>query len=527
MQFIVAEPEWSALGGSALPWKLNSGTSVDKLKWHFFDTLKQIGDVVPVDPNQQNVLRELFQRKDTIFASFHETPCDSLPCRLLQHSKGALMLPGAYLNTWTFRPSTVNLVTSQKQADQIARGLGQAAPKCLVFSPSLDTDLFRLPKDEERKVSRKQFGVPEDVWHVVYAGRFIAYKGIVQAIRALGSMPRVRKIRFSLVGDHDLDFTTYSQNSAHGTFPLFLEREIQRSQQSIEITFLPACQAEALRSLYWSADLLVYPSFHEDENFGLVPREALLCGTPTIVSDLCGLGQLAEAGVAVLKTYPSLGGIRFSLQEFAVKAGALLMMPEAQRINMAQRQADFVRNECDTEQSTKLLKQAALQLLQQTPAEPAHTGWRSKERFDEWLQRAPLVFQQAVIAAGSPTPDGLYADGAGDIGLGWYAEADFLRAIQSLYTTVPNEPPIQLGQTYAGFWRIALFPAENALVEFGFPGPRMVRFSPQEWALLIASTHFDPFQEPVFVPTEPKAYDIVQRLVHLGYLVPEKIDIQI
>ena len=41
------------------------------------------------------------------------------------------------------------------------------------------------------------------------------------------------------------------------------------------------------------ADVVVYPS--EDEVFGLVPLEALLCGTPVIVADDSGCGEIVRA----------------------------------------------------------------------------------------------------------------------------------------------------------------------------------------------------------------------------------------
>ena len=41
------------------------------------------------------------------------------------------------------------------------------------------------------------------------------------------------------------------------------------------------------------ADVLVYPS--QDEIFGLVPLEALLSGTPVIVADDCGCGEVIRA----------------------------------------------------------------------------------------------------------------------------------------------------------------------------------------------------------------------------------------
>ena len=45
-------------------------------------------------------------------------------------------------------------------------------------------------------------------------------------------------------------------------------------------------------SAYMDADVLVYPSILEI--FGLVPFEAIMCGTPVIVTDDCGCGELIK-----------------------------------------------------------------------------------------------------------------------------------------------------------------------------------------------------------------------------------------
>jgi len=60
------------------------------------------------------------------------------------------------------------------------------------------------------------------------------------------------------------------------------------------------------------ADVLVYPS--TDEIFGLVPFEGLLCGTPAVVSDDCGCGQLvAQARAGELVRYGDHGGLARSI----------------------------------------------------------------------------------------------------------------------------------------------------------------------------------------------------------------------
>ncbi len=53
---------------------------------------------------------------------------------------------------------------------------------------------------------------------------------------------------------------------------------------------------------YRDADIVVYPSVYEI--FGLVPFEAMLCGTPVIVGDDCGCGDLVrDAGAGYLVRY--------------------------------------------------------------------------------------------------------------------------------------------------------------------------------------------------------------------------------
>lgn len=68
---------------------------------------------------------------------------------------------------------------------------------------------------------------------------------------------------------------------------------------------------------YQDADVLVYPSVYEI--FGLVPFEALLSGTPVIVTDDCGCGEIIkEAECGYLVHYGDVAGLgealRFALE---------------------------------------------------------------------------------------------------------------------------------------------------------------------------------------------------------------------
>ena len=83
---------------------LDESTSVSRLKADLFRALAQIGELCPYssqDAASNDRIAGALREGGTILASFHESPPD-VPCRLLQHTKGGLMLPGGMLNRWTF-----------------------------------------------------------------------------------------------------------------------------------------------------------------------------------------------------------------------------------------------------------------------------------------------------------------------------------------------------------------------------------------------------------------------------------------
>lgn len=87
--------------------------------------------------------------------------------------------------------------------------------------------------------------------------------------------------------------------------------------------FLGILSAEELAAFYPNCDLVVLPSLNSTESFGMVQVEAMLCGTPSIASNLPGVRQpvtqtgmgkvvpigdadgLAEAIIEVLRNQPS------------------------------------------------------------------------------------------------------------------------------------------------------------------------------------------------------------------------------
>lgn len=67
-------------------------------------------------------------------------------------------------------------------------------------------------------------------------------------------------------------------------------------------------------SAYVDADVLVYPSIYEV--FGLVPFEAIMCGTPVIVTDDCGCSDwIKESGAGCLVKYGDVSGLKETIMK--------------------------------------------------------------------------------------------------------------------------------------------------------------------------------------------------------------------
>ena len=135
-------------------------------------------------------------------------------------------------------------------------------------------------------------------------------------VRSLNIWP-TKNTQLTLVGDFETDFFIYQSNATHTTFKDFFSREIIHRSRNLKINVNSAVEPCELKKFYWNSDCFVYPSFHEDENFGQAPREAMLCGIPSVVTDFCGLGQLRDSKGGIINTYPTLGGVRYSLFELS------------------------------------------------------------------------------------------------------------------------------------------------------------------------------------------------------------------
>jgi hypothetical protein len=502
---------------------LNSTTSVRKLKAHFFECVRSLGNLTLLDENlSHSELASIFQQPDAVLAHVHRIQDSpswyAVPKRTLAHSLGDFLLPDPlYRYVTMHRANTVYLVTAAFQKARLEKHLGAAAPTMAVFAPRLDETLFRPPTPGERTSARAAFGLSEGAIHIVYAGRWLATKGLCQLLRAFHLWP-MAKATITVVGGFERTFPIMFASASHYTFPSFFRREFVVHMKGKTLRMSDPLAGEGLRNALWSADLFVYPSVHEDENFGMAPREAILCGVPVVVADFCGLHPLASSmpwgGVA---TYPTLCGPRYSVWQLRKTIAEAVI---AKRWD-AETCAVAVRKECDPSVSRLSMEKAVTSLLSVPLVIPIEVREAERKGRNELFRYANSHVVRAFVDKAKEVPDGALVDGMGMHNPS-FPELQLLQAIQGFYTSVDKAPIVEAGSRMRGFFRVSLWREERAIVEFGFPGPRMKRYGEADWASLVSCVTAGNRSDITMAPRTKAQIALAQDLVDLGYVVPDQ-----
>lgn len=188
------------------------------------------------------------------------------------------------------------IAVSESEAEQF-RQAGIPEEKISLIPNGVDhVPLTALPPAGRFK---EQYGIHEK--HVIlYAGRLHKRKGIDFLIRAFNSF------LLSWTGD-DVALVIVGPGGGYQSVLEGLVKQLGLSDRVRFTGFIPS-----LADAYQDADVLVYPSVYEI--FGLVPFEALLCGTPVIVTDDCGCGEIIkEAECGHLVHYGDVVGLAETL----------------------------------------------------------------------------------------------------------------------------------------------------------------------------------------------------------------------
>ncbi len=170
----------------------------------------------------------------------------------------------------------ISCLSNQSKRELI--GMGMDSEKIEVYTYWVNQEIFK-PLD---KIESKNKLNLENKFNVLFVGRLIKVKGVLELLEVARKFTEKNGIIFTIVG----------------TGPL--EKEVIReSLQNKNINFSGKIENKVLPIYYNAADVLVVPSQYE-EGFGRVLLEALSCGIPVIASDRGGIKESIKESVGVL-----------------------------------------------------------------------------------------------------------------------------------------------------------------------------------------------------------------------------------
>jgi glycosyltransferase involved in cell wall biosynthesis len=118
-------------------------------------------------------------------------------------------------------------------------------------------------------------------WRLLYIGRFDALKGVDTLLRALPHLPK------------EASLECYGRGAGKERERL---TELARSLGVGDRVTFDSLERHELATRYRAADVVVFPSeWHEP--FGLVPLEAMACGTPVVATGVGGSGEFLRDGL--------------------------------------------------------------------------------------------------------------------------------------------------------------------------------------------------------------------------------------
>lgn len=170
--------------------------------------------------------------------------------------------------------------------------MGISREKVSIIYNGIDIDAYRvLP---EKDSFRKKYGLTGKKI-ILFLGKITPRKGVDFLVKAFAGLNMDDSVL--VIAGNDMGFKGK------------VEAIIKERHLAERVVFTGLLAGEDKLAAYQDADVVVYPAIHEI--FGLVPFEAMMCGTPVIVTDDCGCGEIiGSEAIGYLVRYNDISGLR-------------------------------------------------------------------------------------------------------------------------------------------------------------------------------------------------------------------------
>lgn len=210
------------------------------------------------------------------------------------------------------------------------------APYCV------DNERFSRQADDvrpQRACIRREWGIPEDAFCVLFAGKFVEKKrplDVVEAARVMSAHRAGRPVHLLFVGSGELGGAL--RQASQVVYDAEASAAGAAGADAPRASFAGFLNQTEISKAYVAADCLVLPSDY-GETWGLVANEAMASGLPCVASDACGCAEdlitpvdpafrfplgdtkaLANALVELMSRPPKPSAVRHHVAKFSLSA---------------------------------------------------------------------------------------------------------------------------------------------------------------------------------------------------------------
>lgn len=161
--------------------------------------------------------------------------------------------------------------------------------KCITVHNGINLHAFSSPTH----ISRKDIGLSDDDFVIIYSGRINQEKGIMELTEAISRLTNYPDIKLLVIGS-----SFYGNVTIEDDFMKELRKKTEHIKEKIRFTgYIPYKDVPAYLKL---ANLAVVPSMWE-EAFGLTVLEAMAAGLPLITTRSGGIPEICEDTACIVE----------------------------------------------------------------------------------------------------------------------------------------------------------------------------------------------------------------------------------